>query len=97
MNQQKLEREIAQVVTRVLPLVRKNATVGKKEFETIHAEILRRVHDKTKTSMDSIVEKVDTVLKALPSEYGCLPEDQRSWETLIGYLYTRYLKELGQL
>ena len=61
MNRRKLEREIAQVITRVLPLVPKNATVGKKEFETIHAEILRRVHDKTKTSMESVVGKMDTV------------------------------------
>lgn len=95
MDQGNLQRETEQVVKRVLPVIREYSTFGKKEFESIHGEILRCLHENTGISTDTIVEKMDTVLKAMPNEYGRLPEGQRSWEALIGYLYVRYLKELG--
>ena len=47
--------------------------------------------------MDAIVEKTHTVLEALPTEYGRQSEEQKSWEALIGFLYVKYLKELGRL
>jgi hypothetical protein len=80
----------------VLPLVRRHAAIGKKEFEAIHAEILRCVHERTGVSLRAIALKTDVVLRALPSEYGRLPPEQRSWEALIGYLYVKYLDELGK-
>ena len=96
MNKENLERETDHVVKRVLRLARKHSNIGKKEFETIHAEIQQCLHENTGISMDTIAEKKDTVLEALPNEYGRLPEEQRSWEALAAYLYVRYLKELGR-
>ena len=97
MKQGKLEREIRQVVQRILPLARKHPCIGKKEFEEIHAEIIKCLHENTKAGMDLITQKTDLVLRDLPNEYGVLPAEQRSWEALIGYLYVKYLKELGKL
>ena len=37
------------------------------------------------------------VISDMPNEYGQLPKDARSWELMIGYLYAKYLKELGRL
>jgi hypothetical protein len=96
MNEENFKHEIDHVVRRVLPLVHKHTSIGKKEFEAIHAEILQCLHESTGTSIDAIAEKMHTVLEALPTEYGHLSEKQRSWETLIGYLYVKYLKELGR-
>ncbi len=97
MKQRKLEREIGQVVQRILPLTRKHPSIGKKEFEEIHAEIIKSLHENTKKGMDLITQKTARVIRDLPNEYGALPEEQRSWEALIGYLYAKYLKELGKL
>ena len=97
MNEDNLGREIDQVIKRVLPLVHKHTSIGKKEFEDIHAEILQCLHENTGIDMNTISEKMHTVLEALPTEYGRLPEEQRSWEVLIGYLYVKYLKELGSV
>jgi len=97
MNEKNLEREIDQVVKRVLRLACKHSNINKKEFEGIHSEILQCLHENTGINMDTIVEKMDTVLNALSNEYGRLPEEQRYWEALIAYLYVRYLKELGRL
>jgi hypothetical protein len=96
MNEEKLQRETDQVVKRVLPLVYKHTSIGKKDFEGIHAEIMKCLHENTGTSIDAIAEKKNTVLEALPTEYGRLSEEQRSWEALIGYLYVKSLKELGR-
>ena len=97
MNEDNLEREINQVIKRVLPLVHKHTNIGKKEFEDIHAEILQCLHENTGIGVSAIAEKMHTVLEALPSEYGRLPEEQKSWEVLIGYLYVKYLKELDRM
>ncbi len=96
MNEENLKRETDQVVERVLPLVHKHTSIGKKEFEDILTEIMQCLHENTGTSIDAIAEKMHTVLEALPTEYGRLPEEQRSWEALIGYLYVKNLKELGR-
>jgi hypothetical protein len=96
MNEEDLKREIDHVVRRVLRLVHKHTSIGKKEFESIHAEILQCLHENTGTSKDAIVEKMHTVLEAFSIKYGRLSEEQRSWEALIEYLYVKYLKELGR-
>jgi hypothetical protein len=41
MSHKRRNREVQQVVRRVLPLVPTGQAVGKAEFEAIHAEILR--------------------------------------------------------
>ena len=97
MKQGKLEREIGQVVQRILRLTRKHPHIGKKEFEEIHAEVIKALHENTKKDIDLISQKTNRVLGDLPNEYGALPEKQRSWEAFIGYLYAKYLKELGLL
>ncbi len=97
MKEENLKREIDQVIKRILPLVPSHSAVDKKEFERLHAEIVQCLHEKTELSVDAIAAKMDAVLMALPHEYGRLPEEQRSWEALIGYLYAKYLKELGKL
>ena len=93
----KVEREVGQVVERVLPLAANHRRVGKKEFEEIHGEIITCLHENTQIGLDIITQKTDRVLRDLPNEYGVLPDAHKSWEALIGYLYAKYLKELGKL
>jgi DNA-binding ferritin-like protein len=95
MNEENLKREIAHVVRRVLPLVHKHTSIGKKKFEDIHAEI-QCMHENTGTSMDAIAEKMHTVLEALPTEYGRLSEEQRSWEALIWIFVCQIPERVGQ-
>jgi hypothetical protein len=97
MKQNKLQGEIDRVVRRVLPLVPKDKAIEKKEFEAILNEILTCLHENTKIDIDVIAEKTRKVITDLPNEYGQLPKDARSWELMIGYLYAKYLKELGIL
>ena len=97
MKQEALQHEIENVVTRVLPLIPKDKAVEKSEFQAILNEILACVHENTKISMDAIAQKTTKVISDLPKEYGRLPADAKSWETFIGYLYGKYLKELKML
>ena len=59
--------------------------------------MIAQVHRNTGLSLLVIEQKTQTVLRDLPHEYGQLPEAARSWEALLAYLYTKYLKELGVL
>ena len=97
MKEKELKPEIERVVTRVLPLVPKDKVVEKSDFEVVLMEILTCLHENTKVDIDAIAQKTSKVLSDLPNEYGHLPKDIRSWEVLIGYLYAKYLKELGRL
>lgn len=97
MMPKKLEREMNRVIRRLLPLVRKHPRIGKKEFEGILGELIHDLHLNTKIEADLIAQKTERVIRDLPAEYGTLPEDWRSWEALLEYLYTKYLKELGKL
>jgi hypothetical protein len=97
MKRQQFERETERVITRVLPLVPKDKAVEKGEFEAILNVILACVHENTKIRIDVIGQKTKQVISDLPKEYGRLPRDVKSWETLIGYLYGKYLKELRRL
>jgi hypothetical protein len=97
MNQKAVLRDMERVVKRVLPLVPKHKAIEKSEFQVILNEILTCLHENTKIGIDSIAQKTTKVLSDLPNEYGRLPEDERSWKALIGYLYAKYLKELGKL
>jgi hypothetical protein len=96
-KQAQLQQDMERVVTRVLPLVPKDKALGKSEFEVVLKEILTCLHENTQTSLDALAQKTSKVLRDLPSEYGRLPHDGRSWEAFIGYLYAKYLKELGML
>jgi hypothetical protein len=97
MQQEKLKQEMERVITRVLPLVPTDKAIEKSAFQVVLNEILTCLHENTKTSLDAIAQKTSKVLRDMPHEYGHLPEDARSWEALIGYLYAKYLKELGRL
>jgi hypothetical protein len=55
------------------------------------------LHENTHIDIDVIAQKTRKVITDLPNEYGQLPRDARSWELMIGYLYAKYLKELGRL
>jgi hypothetical protein len=95
MRRKRLERELQRVVKRVLPLVPTDRAVGKADFETILAEILRCVDEKTGAGAAQLGQLTAKVLGDLPNEYGQLPEQDRSWPALIAYLYSKYLRELG--
>jgi hypothetical protein len=97
MKQDVVMREIGWTIKRVLPLVPKDRNIKKSDFQAILDEILMCLHRNRKISIDAIAEKTEKVLSDMPNEYGQLPEDARSWEALIGYLYAKYLKELEQL
>ena len=90
-------RELEKVVRRVMRFVPKTTAIQKRDFEVMLDEIVMCVHRNRKISIDAIVAKSEKVLTDLPNEYGGIPESYRSSESLIGYLYSKYLKELGQL
>jgi hypothetical protein len=77
--------------------VPKYKSVEKSEFQAILNEILACLHENTKINIDAIAQKTNKIISDLPNEYGRLPEDEKSWEALIGYLYAKYLKELGKV
>ncbi|MBI3798335.1 MAG: hypothetical protein HY268_15395 [Deltaproteobacteria bacterium] len=97
MEERKRRRETQRVVHKILRLVESYETIGKPEFETILDHVIGQVHRNTGLSVEVIGQKTPTVLQALPQEYGQLPEEARSWEALITYLYLKYLRELGVL
>ncbi len=98
MDERKIRRETERVVKRVRRLVESHETIGKKEFEAILDKVIEQVHRNTGLSMEVIGKKTETVLRDLPhEEYGQLRAEARSWEALIAYLYTKYLRELGVL
>ncbi len=97
MDERKIRRETERVVKRVLKRVGRYETIGKKEFEAILNTVIEQVHRNTGLSAEAIGKKTDTVLRDLSHEYGQLPAEARSWEALIAYLYTKYLRELGVL
>jgi hypothetical protein len=97
MSQDVAMREAEGVVRRVLRIVPKSRVVRKRDFEAILNEIVMCVHRNRKTAIDDINAKTEKVLTDMPNEYGTLPENYQSWEALIGYLYAKYLKLLGQL
>ena len=97
MEERKIRRETQRVVHKILRLVESYDTIGKTEFETILDQVIEQVHRNTGLSIEVIGQKTPTVVQALPQEYGQLPEEARSWEAMITYLYLKYLRELGVL
>jgi hypothetical protein len=94
MRRNRLEREVQRVVKRVLPLVPTGRKVEKADFETILGEVMACVQEKTGASGEQISQLRLKVLSDLSNEYGRLDERDRSWPVLIGYLYSKYLREL---
>lgn len=90
-------RETEKVVQRVLKTVARYRAIGKKEFEAILHEVRQQVQEHTRIEPGRIAGATGKVIGDLPREYGRLAEAERSWEALIAYLYTKYLKELGAL
>ena len=97
MSNRKQLREAERVIRRVMKKVEKYDHIGKTEFEEILDKIIEQVHKNTGIEMARIGEETSTVLADLPNEYGQMPEDMKSWDALIGYLYAKYLKVLGVL
>jgi hypothetical protein len=97
MEERKLRRETQRVVHKILRLAESYETIGKPEFETILDHVIEQVHRNTGLSVEVIGQKTPAVVQALPQEYGQLPEEARSWEAMITYLYLKYLRELGVL
>ncbi len=97
MEERKIKRETQRVAQKILKLVKSYDTIGKTEFETILDQVIEQVHRNTGLSPEVIGQKTPTVVEALPQEYGQLPEEARSWEAMITYLYIKYLRELGVL
>lgn len=93
MRRKRLEREVQRVVKRVLPLVPTGRKVEKADFETIFGEIMVCVQEKTGASVEQLGQLTAKVVGDMPNEYGRLDEGDRSWPVLIGYLYSKYLRE----
>src|SRR4051812_10220454 len=96
MKKDALTSEVDWTIKRVSRLVPKDRRMKKNDFEAILNEIIMCLHRNRKLSIESLAEKTDKVVTDMPHEYGLLPEKDRSWEHLVGYLYGEYLKELGQ-
>ena len=97
MDERKIRRETQRVVQKIIRLAESYETIGKTEFETILDQVIEQVHRNTGLSIEVIGQKTPTVVQALPQEYGQLPQEARSWEAMITYLYLKYLRELGVL
>jgi hypothetical protein len=97
MEERKLRRETQRVVHKILRLVESYETIGQPEFATILDRVIEQVHRNTGLSVEVIGQKTPAVLQAFPQEYGQLPEEARSWEAMITYLYLKYLRELSVL
>jgi len=67
------------------------------QFEAILQLTMQQVKKNTGVRMKKITQITRKVIEDLPREYGQLSEADRSWETFIAYLYSKYLKELGKL
>jgi hypothetical protein len=76
---------------------RKFDAIGKEEFEAVLGLLHRQIRKNTGIDLQTIHSKTANVIADLPHEYGKLDAADRSWELLIGYLYGKYLKELGVL
>ena len=87
--------ETERVVDRVMKTVEQFDRIGKPEFETILQKVIQEVENNTGIDVDQTMTR--RVIEDFPKEYGQLSEDQRSWDALIAYLYSKYLKELGVL
>jgi hypothetical protein len=96
-EERKIRRETQRVVHKILKRVQSYETIGKPEFEAILDQVIEQVHRNTGLSLEVIGQKTSTVVQALPREYGPLPEEVRSWEAMLTYLYIKYLRELGVL
>lgn len=88
-------RDTEAVIRQVMKTVTEYDKIGKTEFETILHQIMEQVQKNTGMEPESIAQVTTRVIDDLPKEYGALSERQRSWEALIAYLYTKYLRELG--
>ena len=97
MNERQIRRDTEKVVRKVFRIVQKQDTIGKQEFEAVNRKVIEYVSKHTGIAMEEVVAKMNVVIKDLPQEYGQLDPTLKSWETLIAYLYTKYLKELGML
>ncbi len=97
MTDRQIKRETERVVRKVLRYVKSQSTIGRQEFGVIVSKIADHVHKNTGVSKSVISRKTEKVLADLPYEYGQLSEDMRSWETMISYLYMKYLRELKVL
>lgn len=97
MEKRKHKRETERVVKKVLRFVETHDPIGKAEFETLLQQVMEHVHNNTGRSLPVIAQQTDSVIRALPTAYGHVPEEARSWEALMTDLYTTYLSELGLL
>ena len=97
MNNRKQRREIEKVIYRVMKTAGKFDQIGKSEFEIILNKIMQQVEKNTDADPEQLTELTPRILDDMPTEYGQLSEEASSMEGLIGYLYGKYLKELGLL
>ena len=97
MSDRRQLRETEKVVSRVMKTVAKYESIGKEEFQSILHKVMQQVQENTGIEPDKISEMTSKVIEDMPNEYGQLSEEVRSWEAMIAYLYSKYLKELGVL
>jgi hypothetical protein len=90
-------REMEKVISRVMKTAAKYDSIGKTEFEAILHKIMQQVEKNTSANLDQISALTPKVLADMPKEYGQVSEENRSMEAMVGYLYGKYLKELGLL
>lgn len=95
MSDRELRREMERVVSRVMKTASQYDSIGKTEFEAILRKIMQQVEMNTRANPDRIVELTSKVIDDMPQEYGQLSEEDRSMESMIAYIYGKYLKELG--
>ncbi len=90
-------RNMEQVVRSVMKTAEKYDHIGKAEFEDILHKVVQQVQKNTGIDLARIAEATFTVIDDMPREYGQLSSEQRSWEAMIGYLYSKHLQVLGVL
>jgi len=71
--------------------------IGKEQFEIILDKVIHQVRKNSKIDQISIKALTPQVIEDMPREFGQLNQEERSTESLIAYLYNKYLQELGIL
>lgn len=95
MNHDKRLEETERVVARIMKTVESFDRIGKSEFETILRLVIQEVENNSGAEVDQTT--TNRVIEDLPNEFGQLPEAVRTHESMIAYLYTKYLQVLGVL
>lgn len=88
-------REMERAVRRVMKAVETYESIGKSEFEDILNKVIDEVQLSTGIDRGRVAAITPKVIDDMLRQFGPVSDEQRSWDALIGYLYTKHMRALG--